>query len=339
VPGFWDDPEAAQKVIQEKAGLEAIVGKYEKLFRETRDLRELLEMAEGDQGVIAEVCAQIPELERRTRQLEVARMLSGEEDRADAIVSIHPGTGGVDAQEWAEVLFRMYLRWCDKKGFKVEIIDRQPGEQAGIKAATFHVRGPYAYGYLRAENGVHRLIRISPFDANARRQTSFASVEVVPDLDDDIGEIAIKPEDLRVETFRAGGKGGQHVNKTESAVRITHLPTGLVVACQAERSQHQNRATAMKMLRGKLYELERQRREREFQENFGVEKMEIGFGSQVRTYTLHPYRLVKDERTDLKLADVDAVLDGDLDELIEAYLMKTADQRKRKKERDATWTL
>jgi peptide chain release factor 2 len=338
-PGFWDASEAAQKLMQEKAGLEAVVSAYEKLSRETKDLRELLDMADGDEGVIEEVCVQIPQLERATRQMEVARMLAGKEDRSDAIVSIHPGTGGVDAQDWADMLFRMYLRWCEKKGYKVEIVDRQPGEQAGLKDATFHVRGPYAYGYLRAENGVHRLIRISPFDANARRQTAFASVEVVPDLDDDVGEIEIKPEDLQIDTFRAGGKGGQHVNKTESAVRITHLPSGIVVACQAERSQHKNRAIAMKMLRGKLYELERQKREQEFQANFGVQKMEIGFGSQVRTYTLHPYRLVKDERTDLKLSNVDAVLDGDLDELIEAYLMKTADQRKTKQEDGRTVTL
>jgi len=289
-------------------------------------------MADGDESVIDEVTGQIPALERGVREMEVARMFAGKEDRSDAIISIHPGTGGVDAQDWAEMLFRMYLRWCDKKGFKVEIVDQQPGEQAGLKDGTFHVRGPYAYGYLRAENGVHRLIRISPFDSNARRQTAFASVEVVPDLDDDVGEIEIKPEDLQVDTFRAGGKGGQHVNKTESAIRITHVPSGIIVACQAERSQHKNRSTAMKMLRGKLYEMERQKREAEFQASYGVDKMEIGFGSQVRTYTLQPYRLVKDERTEVKIANVDGVLDGDLDELIEAYLMKTADQRKKKEE-------
>jgi peptide chain release factor 2 len=287
-------------------------------------------MAEGDESIIDEVVAQIPELEKSVRQLEVARMLAGKEDRSDAIVSIHPGAGGVDAQDWAELLLRMYLRWCEKKGFKVEIVDQQAGDQAGIKDATFHVRGPFAYGYLRAENGVHRLIRISPFDSNARRQTAFASVEIVPDLDDDVGEIEIKPEDLQVDTFRAGGKGGQHVNKTESAIRITHVPTGTIVACQAERSQHKNRSTAMKMLRGKLYELERQRREADFQANYGVDKMEIGFGSQVRTYTMQPYPMVKDERTAVKISNVQSVLDGDLDELIEAYLLKTADQRKKK---------
>jgi peptide chain release factor 2 len=258
-------------------------------------------------------------------------MLSGPEDRADCIVSVHPGAGGVDAQDWAEMIFRMYTRWAEKKGYKVEVVDNQPGEQAGIKDATFHVRGPYAYGFLRAENGVHRLIRISPFDANARRQTAFASVEVVPDLDDDVGEIVIKPEELQVDTFRAGGKGGQHVNKTESAIRITHIPSGIIVACQAERSQHKNRATAMKMLRGKLYELERQKREAAFQEAYGVQKMEIGFGSQVRTYTMQPYQLVKDERTEVKTSAIQAVLDGDLDELIEAYLLASADGRNKDK--------
>ncbi len=309
--------------------------RHAKFSREAKDLGELLDMAEGDESVLDEVIAQIPEIERGVRQMEVSRMLAGKEDRSDALVSIHPGVGGVDSQDWAEMLLRMYLRWCEKKGYKTEIVDQQAGEQAGIKSATVLVRGPFAYGYLRAENGVHRLIRISPFDANARRQTAFASVEVVPDLDEDVGDIEIKPEELQVDTFRAGGKGGQHVNKTESAIRITHLPSGVIVACQAERSQHKNRATAMKMLRGKLYELARQKREAEFEKNYGVEKMESGFGSQVRTYTMAPYRLVKDERTELKTAAIDAVLDGDLDDLIEAFLLKTADQRKKREEAQA----
>jgi peptide chain release factor 2 len=330
-PGFWDDPEHARKVTQERATLEGRVAEYDKRTRECKDLGELLDMAAGDEGMIAEVVAQIPDIERSVRQMEVARMLAGPEDRSDCIVSVHPGAGGVDAQDWAEMIFRMYTRWAEKKGYKVEVVDQQPGEQAGIKDATFHVRGPYAYGFLRAENGVHRLIRISPFDANARRQTAFASVEVVPDLDDDVGEIVIKPEDLQVDTFRAGGKGGQHVNKTESAIRITHLPSGIIVACQAERSQHKNRATAMKMLRGKIYELERQKREAAFQEAYGVQKMEIGFGSQVRTYTMQPYQLVKDERTEVKTSAIQAVLDGDLDELIEAYLLASADSRNKDK--------
>ena len=324
--------------MQEKVALEATVARYDKLVGDTGALPELLDMADGDESIIDEVIAQIPELEKALRQMELARMLAGKTDRSDAIVTIHPGTGGVDAQDWAEMLLRMYLRWSEKKGYKTEIVDQQAGDQAGIKSVTFHVRGTYAYGYMRAENGVHRLIRISPFDSNARRQTAFASIEVVPDLDDDVGEIEIKPEDLQVDTFRAGGKGGQHVNKTESAIRITHIPSGIIVSCQAERSQHKNRATAMKMLRGKIYELERQKKEAEFQANYGVEKMESGFGSQVRTYTMQPYQLVKDERTEVKISNVQSVLDGDIDDLIEAYLLKTADQRKKKEEEVAAST-
>ena len=321
--------------MQERAGIEAIVQRFEKSTREAKDLLDLLEMADGDESIIEEVVAQIPPLEEHVRKQEVQRMLAGKEDRADAIVTIHPGAGGVDAQDWAEMVLRMYLRWCEKKGFKTEMADHQPGDQAGIKDATFHVRGPFAYGFLRAENGVHRLIRISPFDSNARRQTAFASVLVVPDLEEEDTEIEIKPEELKVDTFRAGGKGGQHVNKTESAIRITHIPTGIIVACQAERSQHKNRATAMKMLRGQLYERRRQEREQAFQEAYGVDKMEIGFGSQVRSYTMQPYTMVKDERTELKVSNVQAVLDGELDDFIEAYLLKSADQRRRL-EKDGT---
>ena len=328
-PGFWDDGEKAQKVSQEKAGLEATVGAYDKARRESKDLLELIDMAEGDESMLEEVFSQIPELERAVKQMELQRMLAGSEDRSDAILAINSGAGGLDAEDWAGILQRMYLRWAEKKGFKVEIVDSIEGD-GGLKSATIAVRGPYAYGYLRAENGVHRLIRISPFDANARRQTAFAAVEVVPDLDDDVGDIEIKPEDLKVETFRAGGKGGQHVNKTESAIRITHLPSGVIVACQQERSQHKNRAQAMKMLRGKLYELERQKREAAFEENYGVDKMQNAFGSQVRTYTMQPYQLVKDERTELKDSNINAILDGSLDEFIEAFLLQSADKRKAK---------
>jgi len=329
-PGFWDDGERAQKVSQEKAGLEAAVGAFDKARREAKDLLELIDMAEGDETMLEEVFAQIPGLERSVKQMELQRMLAGPEDKSDAILCINSGAGGLDAEDWATILQRMYLRWSEKKGFKVEIVDSIEGD-GGLKSATIAVRGPYAYGYLRAENGVHRLIRISPFDANARRQTAFAAVEVVPDLDDDVGDIEIKPEDLKVDTFRAGGKGGQHVNKTESAIRITHLPSGVIVACQQERSQHKNRASAMKMLRGKLYELERQKREAAFEENYGVDKMLNAFGSQVRTYTMQPYQLVKDERTELKDANINAILDGNLDEFIEAYLLQHADKRKQQK--------
>ncbi len=326
-PGFWDDADAAQKLVQEKAGLEGTVNRFEKGKKDSKDLLELLEMAEGDESIIDEIAGQIPGIEASVRQMEVERMLAGKEDRSDAILAIHAGTGGLDAEDWCTILQRMYLRWAEKKGFKTEIVDQTDGE-GGVKGTTIIVKGPYAYGYLRAENGVHRLIRISPFDANARRQTAFASVEVVPDLDDDVGDIVIKPEDLQVDTFRAGGKGGQHVNKTESAIRITHLPSGIEIKCQAERSQHKNRATAMKMLRGKLYELERQKREKEFEDTYGVDKMLIGFGSQIRTYTMQPYQLVKDERTEHKVSAIQHVLDGDIDEFIESYLLMWADKRK-----------
>jgi peptide chain release factor 2 len=284
-------------------------------------------MADGDDSIIAEIAAQLPSLTENVRQMEVARMFAGAVDRSDAILSIHAGTGGLDAEDWTTILQRMYLRWAEKKGFKTEIIDQTDGD-GGVKGTTIVVRGPFAYGYLRAENGVHRLIRISPFDANARRQTAFAAVEVVPDLDDDVGDIVIKPEDLQVDTFRSGGKGGQHVNKTESAIRITHIPTGTIVECQAERSQHKNRSSAMKRLRGLLYELERQKREDEFQKNYGVDKMLIGFGSQVRTYTMQPYQLVKDERTEHKISNINAVLDGEIDPFVESYLLMWADKRK-----------
>jgi peptide chain release factor 2 len=325
--GFWDDPERAQKVVQERAAVESMVERHEKLTREIKDLGELLEMAEGeDPSMVADVLAQVPDLEARVRQAELARMLSKPEDRLDAILYIAPGAGGVDAQDWAEMLLRMYLRWCEKKGFKTEMLDHQAGDEAGIKDASVAVRGPFAYGYLKAESGVHRLIRISPFDANARRHTAFAAVHVVPEIDDDI-DVEIKKEDLEVDTMRSGGKGGQHVNKTESAIRIKHVPTGIVVKCSAERSQHKNRSTAMKMLKGLLYEKTMREREQEFAQSYESGKRDIDFGSQIRSYTLAPYRLVKDERTENKSGNVDAVLDGDLDPFIEAYLLMSADQK------------
>jgi peptide chain release factor 2 len=316
--------------MREKSGLEGTVERFDKLSKEAADLTELLEMAasDNDDALAKEVEEQLPALSDGVRKLELMRMLSGPEDKSDAIVSIHPGAGGIDAQDWAEMLMRMYLRWCEKKGYKTEIIDHQPAEEAGIKDASFTVSGPNAYGFLRSENGVHRLIRISPFDANARRQTSFAAVFVVPDLDDDIGDIEVKMEDIRVDTYRAQGAGGQHVNKTESAVRFTHIPSGIVVACQQERSQHKNRALAMKMLRGRLYEKARQEKEAAFEKAYGgANKNDIDFGSQIRSYTLAPYTLVKDERTEHKISQVEKVLDGDLDEFIEAYLLMKANRR------------
>lgn len=320
--GFWDDAENAQKLIQERAGIEATVKRWDALSSEVKDLDELLELAsmDEDDSMIEDVLEQIPAVELGVRQAELDRMLNRPEDKSAAILYVNPGAGGVDAQDWAEMLLRMYLRWCERRGFKVEILNQQPGDEAGIKDASVAVRGLNAYGYLKAENGVHRLIRISPFDSNARRHTAFAAVHVVPEIDDDV-EVDIKKEDLHVDTMRAGGKGGQHVNKTESAIRIKHMPTGIVVKCSAERSQHKNRATAMKMLRGLIYEKMLAEKEQEFAENYESGKSAIDFGSQIRTYTLQPYQLVKDERTEHKMSNVNAVLDGDLDEFVEAYLL------------------
>jgi peptide chain release factor 2 len=327
--GFWDDADKARELMSERATTEQTLLGFDKLSTDLRDQAELFEMAlaEDDQGVVADVATQLQRIDKRTRELELARMLSGPQDRNDAIVNISPGAGGIEAQDWAEMLMRMYLRWCERKGFKTEIVNQQPGDDAGIKDVTFTVSGPYAYGFLRAENGVHRLIRISPFDSNARRHTSFAAVLVVPDLGDAADEVEIRPEDLKVDTYRSGGAGGQHINKTESAIRITHIPSGIIVACQSERSQHKNRSTAMKMLAGRLFEKARQEREAEFAQNYTSNQLAISFGSQVRSYTLQPYTLVKDERTEHKATNAQSVLDGELDEFIEAYLLKAAGER------------
>jgi peptide chain release factor 2 len=334
--GFWDDANNARAVMSERADIEQSLTGYDKLLADIRDQTELLEMAEAedDQAVIADVGEQLDRMERRMREVELSRMLSGPQDRSDAIVNISPGAGGIDAQDWAEMLMRMYLRWCERKGFKTEVVNLQPGDDAGIKDVSFTVSGPYAYGFLRAENGVHRLIRISPFDSNARRHTGFAAVLVVPDLGDAADEVEIKPEDLKVDTYRSGGAGGQHINKTESAIRITHIPSGIVVACQSERSQHKNRSTAMKMLAGRLFEKARQEREAAFAQNYTSGQMAISFGSQVRSYTMQPYTLVKDERTEHKATNAQAVLDGDLDEFIEAYLLRAADEREAREKGD-----
>ncbi|MCB9591199.1 MAG: peptide chain release factor 2 [Sandaracinaceae bacterium] len=326
--GFWDDPDRAQGVVQERAGIEALVGRHDRLSKEVADLDELLELAsmEGDEGMAAEVASQVPALEQGVRQAELARMLDKPEDKSDAILYVNPGAGGVDAQDWAEMLFRMYLRWSERKGYKVEVLDEQPGDEAGIKDASIAVRGPNAYGYLKAETGVHRLIRISPFDSNARRHTAFAAVHVVPEIDDDV-EVDIRKEDLEIDTMRSGGKGGQHVNKTESAIRIKHMPTGIVVKCSAERSQHKNRATAMKMLRGLLYERYLAEKNKAFSDSYESGKSAIDFGSQIRTYTMQPYQLVKDERTEHKVSNVEGVLDGNLDPFIEAYLLSISETK------------
>jgi len=318
---FWQDQEKAQTILKERASLVAAINQWKKHKRGLDDAAVFLEMAEaGDVEAETEVEQQVLQLEKEVNQAELERMLGGEHDTGNAILNLHPGAGGLEAQDWADMLLRMYLRWAERKGYKTEMVDYQPGEGGGLKSATLTVEGPYAYGYLRAEAGIHRLVRISPFDANARRHTSFASVFVYPDLDDTV-EVDIRPEDLRVDTYRSSGAGGQHVNKTDSAVRLTHLPTGIVVACQNERSQHRNRAMAMKVLRAKLYEIELEK-QKEKMEDLHKSKKDIAWGSQIRSYVLHPYRLVKDHRTGVEVGNTDAVLDGDIDPFIEAYLLQ-----------------
>ncbi len=293
--------------------------------QEIEDLQLLIELGEEEQDeeVLLEIREQIPLIEKVLAQMEFARMLSGPHDSHNAIVSINAGAGGTEAQDWAEMLLRMYLRYFERKGYRAELTECQAGDEAGIKSATVEVQGEYAYGYLKAEKGIHRLVRISPYDSNARRHTSFCSVFVFPELNDEV-EIEILDKDLKVDTYRASGAGGQHVNKTDSAIRITHIPSGVVVSCQNERSQHKNRSTAMKQLKGRLYELERQKKEEEAGV-LGGEKKEIGWGSQIRSYVLHPYRMVKDHRTSFEVGNTDAVLDGAIDGFIEAYLLSRAE--------------
>ena len=295
---------------------------WEKLKAEVEEAKGYFELAreEDDEETLKEVSARVDQVEKDIQAAEFKRMLGGENDPNNAIVSIHSGAGGTEAQDWANILLRMYLRWAERKGFKTEIIDYLPGEEAGVKSVTFTVNGEYSYGYLKAESGIHRLVRISPFDAGKRRHTSFASVFVYPEIQEDI-LVEINEDDLRVDTFRSSGAGGQHVNKTDSAVRITHLPTGIVVQCQNERSQHKNRAMAMKVLKARIYELKKKEQEEKMEQLHSTKK-DIAWGSQIRSYILQPYRLAKDHRTNLEIGNVDAVLDGDLDPFIQTYLLQ-----------------
>jgi peptide chain release factor 2 len=319
--GFWDKPEAATPLLKEQTFLTSQLDAYRALVSELDDSELLTAMAldEGDEQTLAEVQRQAEDLAERAHAFSLALMLDGELDANNAIVSINAGAGGTDAQDWAEMMFRMYLRWSEQRGFKTEIVDIQPGDEAGIKSTTFTVKGQNAYGYLKSEIGVHRLVRISPFNASGKRQTSFASVFVYPEVDNDI-VIQIEEKDLRIDTFRASGAGGQHVNKTSSAIRITHLPTGIVVQCQQEKSQHRNKDMAMKVLRSRLYQAEKQKQDAELQQMHD-NKEEIAWGSQIRSYVLHPYQLVKDHRTNMETGNVNSILDGNLDALIEGVLL------------------
>ncbi|HEX8174331.1 MAG TPA: peptide chain release factor 2 [Pyrinomonadaceae bacterium] len=316
---FWNDQEAAQKMMSERSRLERAVTRQAEFESSIEDAGVLFEFAEEDEASLSELRSLLERLEKEIGQAETEMLLGGENDQLNAICTIHPGAGGTESQDWAEMLLRMYLKWAESRGFKTEIIDYQPGEEAGIKNVTFRVEGEYAYGLLSAEAGVHRLVRISPFDQAARRHTSFASLFVFPEIDENI-EVEINDKDLRVDTYRSTGAGGQHINTTDSAVRITHMPTGIVVACQNQRSQHQNRAVAMQVLRARLYELEIEKRRAETAE-LEANKQDISFGSQIRNYVLAPYRLVKDARTKLERGDVDSVLGGDIDDFIKAYLL------------------
>jgi peptide chain release factor 2 len=319
-PSFWEDNRRAQEVIRERTELSRVVARLKELASKSDDLTVLLELAEeaNDGSLDAEIADGIASLTKDLDEFELKIMLSGPHDTKAAIVSIHPGAGGTESQDWAQMLLRMYLRWCERAGLKAEVVDLLPGDEAGLKSATVEVSGEYAFGYLRGETGVHRLVRISPFDASRRRQTSFASVAVVPEVDD--VEVNVREDELRVDVFRASGPGGQGVNTADSAVRITHMPTGIVVSCQNERSQLRNRDTAMRILKARLYEIAEKKQRDELAELTGLKK-EIAFGSQIRSYTFHPYQLIKDHRTGLEVGNVEAVMDGDLDAFIKAYLL------------------
>jgi peptide chain release factor 2 len=329
-PDFWNAPNAARQVIEQTNAQRAFVKPYDDLVRQLDDAGEMVELTlaepEGPsrQHALKDVAAMLDHADDIYHKLRLQSLLGGKLDASNAFLSLHAGAGGTESCDWADMLFRMYRRYCERNGFEVEVLDMQPGEEAGIKSVTFLVRGAYAYGYLKGERGVHRLVRISPFDAAKRRHTSFSALDVVAELAEDV-DIEIKDEDLRVDTYRSGGSGGQHVNKTDSAIRLTHLATGIVVACQAERSQHKNRSKAMSMLKAKLYELRDDQQKKEMERFYGA-KGEIAWGSQIRSYVLQPYTLVNDHRTEEKTSNTDAVLDGALQPFIEAYLKLNAEE-------------
>lgn len=325
-PGFWDNNSAASGILKKISNLEKEIKLWAELEQQYEDLGVLLEFAERGETGLEEIDQELKVFQTVIEDLEIKMILGDPQDFQNAIVTIHPGAGGTESQDWAEMLFRLYSRWIEKKGFAKEVIDFQPGDEAGLKDVTIEVKGDYAYGLLKAEVGIHRLVRISPFDANSRRHTSFASVFVYPAIDEEI-EIEIEPKDIRIDTYRASGAGGQHVNKTDSAIRITHLPSGIVVQCQNERSQHKNKSSAMKVLKARLYQLELDK-EKENMKDLETQKLEIGWGSQIRSYVFHPYNMVKDHRTKVETGNVQAVMDGNIDLFIRAFLLGRLDSEK-----------
>ncbi len=325
-PEFWNSQDKNRELIQRRKWLEETLESFETIEASLKDAQELIELSQDEPDMLSMVAEEIESIERKLGELEIKTYLSGEMDSKNAFLTVQAGTGGTEACDWAQMLLRMYKRWAEDKGYEVEMVDITPDDVAGIKSATVLIKGPYAYGYLKGENGVHRLVRISPFDSNARRHTSFAAVSVVPQIDEDIN-IEIRDEDLKLETFRASGAGGQYVNKTDTAVRITHIPTGIVVSCQQERSQFQNRRKALELLKAKLYQLEQQKLEEKRKEYEG-DKKDIGWGHQIRSYVFHPYKMIKDLRTGYETGNVDAVMDGDIDSFIENYLKWRASKRK-----------